>query len=391
MSILFIGIACAIFLLSLPAVLEVGLFIAANLLLRYRALSAGSGPGGTPVRKIAVLVPAHNESKGIARAVKSILAADFGPYEREVVVVADNCGDDTAALARGAGARVIERIDESRRGKGAALQYAFSVLDRDDFDAYIVVDADTEISADLIKAFGDAFSAGSDALQCVNLPRNPDESPRTRLSNLAFVVGGVFRPMGREKLGLSAGIQGNGFGLSKRAVRQVPYTANSVTEDFEYHLMLVEAGIRVHFLPNARVLSDFPVSEEGTRTQRVRWEGGRFLLQRTYGPRLFLKALSGKARILEPFLDLMSMPLSYEVLLLLSLAVLPGQPFRWFGAVGLSLIIVEIIAAIALFGRREDWKSLLEVPSYIIWKIAMLPRILLGSRKGGKWVRTKRD
>ena len=190
---------------------------------------------------------------------------------------------------------------------------------------------------------------------------------------------------------MSVGILGNGFGLSRKLLEKIPYKANSIAEDLEYHLKLIEGGYRVRFVKEARVLSDFPISKEGSETQRARWEGGRFMLQRKLSLPILREILSGKLNMLEPFLELMSMPLSYEVLLLCALVVIPGKPFALYGMGGLALIFAQMIVSVALYGKSEDFLALSEIPAYLFWKIVKLPSILRNSKKNAAWVRTKRD
>jgi len=379
------------FTATLPAIIELCLFLFANLLLGRSPRNGTSERSGEDIGSIAVLVPAHDEEKNIERCVRSLLDGDAGRFRKEVIVIADNCSDRTAELAAGAGARVIVRFDEKVRGKGAAIHYAVTALAREHQDAFIIVDADSVVGPDFLRVMGESFSAGKEAIQCVYLPLNRDASSRTRLMRLALLSMNVLRPRGRELLGLSAGIMGNGFGLTRRLLEAVPYTANSITEDLEYHLKLLEGGRRVRFVREASVLADFPVSREGAETQRDRWEGGRFLLQRRFFPRLLRSVLSGRLRMLEPLMELMSLPLSYETLLLLSLAIAPAQPFGWYGVVGIGVVFLQVVASIALYGDADDYKALASIPAYLAWKAMRLPHILATSRKDAKWIRTKRD
>jgi cellulose synthase/poly-beta-1,6-N-acetylglucosamine synthase-like glycosyltransferase len=388
MEIFVLVVACILFLFTLPAVVELTLFLAANLVLRFPPKPS---PAVVPIRRLVLLVPAHNEELSIARCVASLQASDRGPYEPEVVVIADNCTDKTAELARAAGARVLERFDTSVRGKGAAIHYAVNLLLPEQHDAYIIVDADTIVDPNFVVTMGDQFASGKEALQCTYLALNVEASRKIRLMNLALLSMNVLRPLGRELLGLSAGIFGNGFGLTRKLLEEVPYTANSITEDLEYHLKLIEAGRRVRFVAQTRVLADFPVSQEGTETQRARWEGGRFLLQRQFFGKMLGKVLRGRLTMVEPLFELMSLPLSYEVLLLLVLVVLPFQPFTWYAVFGLAVLFLQIVAGVLIHGQKRDFLALLEIPGYLLWKVISLPKILLTSKKGAQWVRTKRD
>ena len=112
-----------------------------------------------------VIVPAHNEAEVIEGAVASLRKLDWPADAFQVLVVADNCTDSTAALARAAGARVLERHDAVSRGKGHALDFAFKTSATHGWaDAVVVVDADTEVSANLLEAFATRIESGADAV-----------------------------------------------------------------------------------------------------------------------------------------------------------------------------------------------------------------------------------
>lgn len=387
MNIVFVLLGVILVLLSIPAIIEIAVFIAANLV----GKSKNKVKINSKSIKIGVVVPAHNEEKSIERCINSILNSDRGVHSVEVVVIADNCNDTTAEKAKNAGARVVERFNKEKIGKGAALDYTFNILKNDNFYAYIIIDADTIVGKEFITVMGDNFANGEDVLQSGYLVLNKNASSKTRFMNLALLSMNYFRPMGREIIGSSVGILGNGFGLSKKLVDEVPYSANSITEDLEYHIKLIEAGKRVKFVNETIVLADFPLSDEGNETQRARWEGGRFLLQRKYGPKLILKIFKGKIKIIEPFLELMSMPLSYEVIMLIGLLFIPFWEFRLYGILGVLIIAAHIFAAVIMYGDKEDFKALKEVPKYVLWKIIKFPMIIANAKKNVKWVRTKRD
>ncbi|HMW01224.1 MAG TPA: glycosyltransferase family 2 protein, partial [Acidobacteriota bacterium] len=195
----------------------------------------------TSLLKLGVVIPAHNEAGGIAACVKSVLACQAAGVDLQVVVIADNCTDMTAQLAKEAGARVIVRMDQANRGKGFALDVAFGRLLREGIEAFVVIDADTEVEPNFITEMAHAFQQGADAVQCRYLVNNAQFTFRTRLMNVALLAFNVLRPLGRNAIGCSAGIFGNGFGLSATTLCEVPYSARSVVEDLEYHLKLVKA------------------------------------------------------------------------------------------------------------------------------------------------------
>ncbi len=135
-------------------------------------------------------------------------------------------------------------------GKGHALLHAFTHL-RADTDAFLILDADTTIAPDLITRVRSALSL-HDAVQC-RYEAAPAPGTSAELAALAFRAINVVRPRGREQLGLSCGILGNGFALRASVLDRVPYNAHSIVEDIEFHIALVRAGIRVHYLDRAHL------------------------------------------------------------------------------------------------------------------------------------------
>ena len=209
-----------------------------------------------PKWRVAVVVPAHNEEANIGACVRSLLAAECGGIEVDVYVVADNCQDGTARVAADAGARVLTRTNDLERGKGYALNFAFTALQPLGYEGVLIVDADSVVAKNFIVEAAGALRDGADAVQTRYLVLNLQQSTRTRLMGLALWGFNVVRLLGREYLGLSVGILGNGFGLRSETLSAVPYLAASVVEDLEYHLSLVQRGFRVKFIDGTTVFGE---------------------------------------------------------------------------------------------------------------------------------------
>lgn len=383
-------------LLALP-VLAAALYLAALALLSGRSAPP---PPGSAVR-FDVVVPAHDEEEGVAETVRSLLALDYPADLLRVFVVADNCADRTAERARAAGAQVLERVDPARRGKGHALAFAFDRLVAEGrADALVVVDADSLVSSNLLQAFAARLRSGARALQAAYSVRNREASWRTRLLHLGFTLFHDVRSLGRERLGLSCGLRGNGMAFERALLQEVPHEAFSVVEDVEYGVRLGLAGCRVGYVDEARVFGEMAASERASRSQRSRWEGGRLALVSRYVPRLLGEAVRRRsAMCLDLAADLLVPPLSS-----LSLAAATG-----LGLCGLSLaagLRVPVAAmawtlsalALVLYVARGwalaglGWRGLrdlLHVPGFIAWKLAL--RFRPDPARKGVWVRTSRD
>lgn len=374
--------------ITLPGTLELALLTAGGVLPAKRPRGNGT------LRRMAVVVPAHNEESGIADCVRSLRSCHAPGALVEIVVVADNCSDSTAERAEQAGARVLVRRDLARRGKGYALEFAFDTLleEHEDLDAVLVVDADTDVETNFLTENERWFAQGSDAVQCRYTVKNPEASQRTQLMNVALLAFNVLRPRGRAAWGLSAGILGNGFGLSRRCLEAVPYSARSVVEDLEHHLHLVRAGFRVDFVDGTCVRGDMPTAEEGAGTQRARWEGGRMRMMKEHAGPLAKELLGGDGRMAEPLLDLLLLPLGTHVGILGATLLIPHRATRTYALVGLGVVAAHVAAALLVGGgTREDVKALARAPAYVAWKASKLPEILKAARADQEWVRTARE
>lgn len=380
-------------LLALPTLL-CGLYL---LLLTLLSGRAKPRPPSRLQLHFDVVVPAHNEAGGIARTVASLQAMDWPRDRFRILVVADNCTDSTAAIARGAGAQVLERHDEHRRGKGHALAFAFDASRRDALaDAVVVVDADTGVSPNLLEAFATRLEQGARAVQAHYGVRNPGASWRTRLITIAKGAFHIVRSRGRERLGLSCGLRGNGWCVTRGLLQQVPYGAYSLTEDLEYSIELGLAGVRVHYADEAHADGDMEAGGAAATPQRQRWEMGRYALARKYALHLLFAGLRRPSRLcLDLALDLLVPPLSYLALSAVALLALAAAAAAWQPAWSFWLAwpVVSILA-IALYVLR-GWQlsgtgargllDLAAAPVFVVWKLAAMLR----PRTAG-WVRTQR-
>lgn len=343
---------------------------------------------------LVVLVPAHDESELIERCVRSLLAARYPQGRREIVVIADNCTDDTAALARAAGATVWERRDDANRGKGQALAWA---LDRvrvelSAADAIVMVDADCVSSEDLLLELGTSVVEGADAAQADYGVSNPEESTSSALRYAGYALMNGVRTAGKEGLGLSCGLMGSGMVFPMRTLEQVPWDAFSVTEDREYHLRLVDQGGRARFVGGAWVRSPMPTTQRQGEVQQMRWETGNVTLARRWIPRLLRR---GGRDPLHAAVELTVQPLSVLVALSgagLALSALARS--RRGAAAGLAVLggqVAYVFGGLA-FSRAPSavYSALLRAPALVARRLLQMARILSGSG-ASEWQRTERQ
>ncbi|WP_341734354.1 glycosyltransferase family 2 protein [Microcoleus sp. EPA2] len=352
----------------------------------------------SPRPKVAVLIPAYNEAAGIAATISTILP-QLTPHDR-LLVIADNCTDSTANIARKCGATVLERQDTERKGKGYALDFGLVAIESDPPEVVIMVDADCICQPDAIEKLARIAVASQGPVQATYLMEQPpNPTPKDSISALAFLVKNLVRPSGLKQLGFPSLLTGTGMAFPWSIIRSVSLASGNIVEDMQMSLDLAIAGHPTMFCPAARVTGCLPQQQQAATSQRTRWEHGHIQTLLTQTPRLASASLQQKRfDLLAIALDLSVPPLSLLVALWLAafaaslLATTLGtspMPAILLAIQGL-LILVSIVGAWAKFGRADiSGSTLLSVPFYILWKIPLYLGFLL--KRQTKWVRTERD
>jgi len=213
-----------------------------------------------------------------------------------------------------------------------------------------------------------------------------------RLRVLAFRGMNVLRARGRAALGFSCGLFGNGFALAAGTLDQVPFTADSIAEDLEYHTKLACLGLRVQWVEAASVYAPLSHPGKARAQQEARWSGGRFGVARLTTLRLLAAILRGRVRVAETLAEVWSIPLSMGILSLIAAAFLPVYWVREYAAICAVITLIYVFEA-ALIGNNpvRDLKALAVAPLYLAWKAAITPLVLIQSRRNAAWVRTRRE
>jgi cellulose synthase/poly-beta-1,6-N-acetylglucosamine synthase-like glycosyltransferase len=355
-----------------------------------------------PQSRVAVLVPAHNEAALVGRCVTSLRQQSYPPDLFDILVIADNCTDDTAARAAAAGAKVLVRTAPDARGKGPALRWAADrVLQGDpDVAALAVVDADSVADPGLLAALVARLERGSPVVQAEYLGRNEDGSTKSELRGVAFLLFHRVRFGGRSVLGLPCHLVGNGMLFSRQVLEDHPWDAFTSAEDLEYSVDLRLAGVRPVYAGDARLAAPVVGRGRAARTQRLRWEGGRFHVVRTRLPRLLAEVI-GRRRwsLLDAAVDLAVPPLGLLATGSLVGAalgvVLLGAGFAPWWAVAPWLVAVAAVPAFVVVGLfaarapRSMWRALLGAPALVATELWTRLRLLQGLG-ADTWERTAR-
>jgi cellulose synthase/poly-beta-1,6-N-acetylglucosamine synthase-like glycosyltransferase len=349
-------------------------------------------------QRVAVLVPAHNESTGLLPTLADIMP-QLHACDR-LLVVADNCTDDTAALALAAGADVVSRNDPDRKGKGYALAWGLRHLALDPPDVVIVIDADCRVPDSAIERLAAVCSEQGRPVQAFSNMISLDESPiNSRVAEFAWKVKNFVRPFGLMNLGLPCQLMGTGMALPWELIQGVDLASGSVVEDLKLGLDLALAGHPPIFCPFVPVTSEFPFTAEGVESQRLRWEQGHIWTILTAVPRLIFVAIARRnLDILALALDLAIPPLSLLGMLLMgtwviaSLATLLGlsPTAMLISTVNLVGFIGGVFISWLKYGRQIlPPRKILLIPVYIIGKLPIYRQILLRKSDSG-WTRADR-
>lgn len=341
-------------------------------------------PRPVPRHRFVVVVPARDEERVVSRAVRSLREADYPPELLRVVVLADNCSDGTADVARSAGAEAWERHDATRANKGAALAWAFGRLlaEDDPWDAVLVLDADGTVAPDLFRVL-DVRLDDAPVLQAERRVGNPSPTVLSRLSEVSTGMQTVLRPRARQCYGGAAKLVGTGMVLRRQVLVDVPWRAEGLVEDLEHWLQLLERGVRPQFEPRAQVADLMPETMADVRRQRERWQAGRDALVGGRARSALRDAVrrrdltTAEAVVSELLLPTLSVTGALVVGTAAASRVLRGRGTA-VGAAQAAVVTAHVLAGLrASDAPPTTYGALALAPFAVVWKTALVLRTRL--------------
>jgi cellulose synthase/poly-beta-1,6-N-acetylglucosamine synthase-like glycosyltransferase len=348
--------------------------------------------------RIAVLVPAHNESAGLMPTLSDIkqqLDADD-----RLLVVADNCTDDTAAVALTAGAEVVERHEPLRRGKGYALDFGLQYLSSKPPKIVIAVDADCRLADNSINELAMTCAATGRPVQALYLMSSPEKTAvNYQVAEFAWRVKNWLRPLGLKTLGLPCQLMGTGMAFPWEVIRRADLANGWLVEDLRLGLDLTAKGYAPVFCPSARVTSEFASSARASKMQRERWEHGHISTIALAAPRLLANAIAQRnLNLLALTLDLAVPPLSLLAALVIgTFAVASLYTLLGFSSAAQTLSAITLLGF--LLGAFLAWlkcgrdvlpmQAFLSLVPYVLRKLGLYGAVLSG-KADNEWIKTDR-
>jgi 1,2-diacylglycerol 3-beta-glucosyltransferase len=360
-----------------------------------------------PVTRFAVLVPAHDEEQLVGQTLQSLAAVDYPARLVRVHVVADHCTDRTADVVRDHGVAVHVHDDPEPPGKGPALQWLLRrlVARGDELDAIVVVDADSVLDGAFLREIDAALTSGATVVQGRYTVRDRETSPTTALRAAALDLRHHVRPLGRNALGASAGLYGNGMAFRPDVLLAHPWTGH-LTEDLELQIRLLLDGVHVRYRPRGVVAAEMPAAPTDSVSQNERWERGRIDVARRMAPQLLRAAVRPGARDriaqVDAAVDLIVPPLSVLVAATAGSAVITAglrltRPTRitrlaaLVSTLSVVALAVHVVAGLRISDApRSTYRALARAPMTIVWKVRLWARMLTRT-SDVPWRRTTRN
>ena len=246
--------------------------------------------------KFMAIIPAHNEEAVVGNLVESLINQDYDKELYDIYVIADNCTDNTAKIAKEAGAIVYERFDEAHKTKGYALNWFLKqkIEENADYDAFLIFDADNIVDKNFIKVMNKKLCQGEEVVQGYKDIKNPTESWVSAGYAFFYWTMHRFYHLARYNIGLSPLLNGTGFMVKFDLIKQNGWDTKTLTEDIEFSLKQIIKGRKLGWATDAIVYDEQPEVFKASWKQRSRWTVGHIQCMKAYTKDLALAIKKNK-------------------------------------------------------------------------------------------------
>lgn len=342
------------------------------------------------------LVPAHNEEVLLPACLESLRRMRYPPGRADVVVIADNCSDRTAAIARAAGVRCLERRAAADPGKPRAIAWALTQVRIGDYDAVAIVDADTEVDPDFAARLATAAPLAGKVLQPYNGVSNRTQNALTRMGAVLSAANHGLAYVLKTRAGVSVPLSA-GMCIGSDVLASHGWTVSSLSEDWELYALLTARGVPIEGVSGAHIRAQEAASLRDSTSQRQRWTAGKVAVLLRYAWPLIRSAEAGVARKLDALAELTAVgPVLHAGIVSLAAGTMwlvRPPAWSWIAALLVASLLRPLVYTLAAIGKDpEPWRAVrafLFLPCYAVWRLyaALTTLAMVGGRP---WVRTAR-
>jgi cellulose synthase/poly-beta-1,6-N-acetylglucosamine synthase-like glycosyltransferase len=342
------------------------------------------------------LVPAHNEELLLPACLASLGRLRYDPKRVDIAVVADNCVDRTAAIAREAGVRCLVRTAPGDAGKPRAIAWALAQLTVGEYDAIVIVDADTEIDEDFAACAGAASPLADKVVQPYNDVSNQDENALTRMAAVLSAANHGIAYVLKTRAGLNVPLS-VGMCIGSRVLSAHGWTVHSICEDWELYALLTTRGVRIEEIPDARIRAQEAATLRASGSQRRRWTAGKLAVLAAYAWPLLRSRQTGVRQKIDALAELSAPGPAVHLCLVgatITAALLLHPPaFGWLAVLLLSTLLRPAVYTLAALGRNpaplRATLAFALLPLYAAWRL-WVAVTSLGTLRSRLWIRTER-
>jgi len=350
----------------------------------------------------ALIVCAHNEERVIGQLVENLRLLNYDKSLYDIFVVADNCDDCTAEVARRAGAIVHERFSDEGKGKGFALEWMFKrifAMERS-YDAVCIFDADNLVHPDFLREMNSRVQAGERVIQGYLDTKNAEDSWVTAMFAISFWITNHVWHLAKYNIGLSCVLGGTGMCISTELLKRYGWGATCLTEDEEFTMKCLMEGIPTTWAHDAVIYDEKPLTFRASWNQRKRWAQGNFDVANRYILPMLWKGirernvllLDGVIDMFQPYFMLCSMffliaSWIYGIVPFYTNILYAVLPLSIWQAIGVGQYLFPMLV---LFKIRANWRHWLYLLVYPFFVYSWMPITLLGflHRKEHVWSHT---